>query len=293
MGGNLRIRAFLASLSIFLLSGCASLSQPFAPEERTPEERATLLPPYGQGMWVSDFHGLTFDQTTHVTDTLLAALHAEGIPASATSRNEASFVLDGSAEVIEAGDGGTQFDLRWTLSTAAGRKVGTIQETQILPAQLWRSDPNYLNQLIISTAHKIAQMARGSVLLPAWSSVVAVWPIDGAPGDGKRSLTSAVRAALAESGVSLAGENRRQDLILLGEVRLDETGAKQQEVWLSWSLIRPSGEIIGSFTQENTIPEGRMEGAWGTLAPSIAAGTAEGVVALLKRMQNKKLAKTP
>lgn len=292
MGRGLRIGAFLAGFSAFLLIGCASLPQPFAPEERTPEEEATLLPPHGQDMWVGDFRGLPPEQGMRVAGTLLATLHAEGIPASAANRNEASLVLDGSAKVTEANDEGMRFELRWTLSTAAGEAIGTVHETQTLPKELWKDDPRTLDRLAISAARKIARLARGDEPVGALSSAVAVWPIDGAPGDGKRSLTFAVRAALAEAGVPLSGGNREPGLILLGEVRLGEAKAGQQEARLSWSLIRPSGEAIGSFTQVNAIAEGQMEGAWETLAPSIAAGTAEGVVAVIKRMQREKPVKT-
>lgn len=292
MGRRLPIGALLAGLSVFLLIGCGSVPQPFAPEERTPEEKATLLPPHGQGMWVGDFSGLPAEQSTRVAGTLLATLHAEGIPASAANRNEASFVLDGGAEVTKAGDEGLALDLHWTLSTAAGEAIGTVHETQTLPAALWKDDPRTLDRLAISAARKIARLARGDEPLPTLSSAIAVWPIDGAPGDGKRSLTYAVRAALAEAGVPLSGGSREPGLILLGEVRLGQVKAGQQEVRLSWSLIRPSGEAVGSFTQVNAIPQGRMEGAWGTLAPSIAAGTAEGVVAVIKRLQREKPVKT-
>ncbi|MCE2509751.1 MAG: hypothetical protein J4G10_02045 [Alphaproteobacteria bacterium] len=283
--------AFLASLGILLLTGCG-LPHPFAPEARTPQEQAALLPPHGQGVWVGDFHGLPAEQSVRVAGTLLAALHAEGIPASAANRNEASFVLNGAADVTGDDPERVRIVLRWTLTTAAGETVGTVEETNTLPKARWENDARPLDRLALSAAGKIARLARGDEPRPPPPPAVAVWPVDGAPGDGRRALTFAVRTALADAGIPLARAGQEPGLILLGGVELDAAEAGQQEARLNWSLIRPDGETVGAFTQVNRIAAGRMDGPWGILASAIAAGTAEGVAALIERMADEKPAET-
>ena len=270
------------------MAGCAGLPHPFAPEERTPEEKAALLPPHGQGIWVGDVEGLPEKRAARVTDTLLATLHAEGIPASASNRNAASFLLNGEATLVETEDATVRLLLRWTMAGGDGRTVGTVEETETFSKAALENDPGALDALTVSAGRRIIRLVRGEAPPPSLPAV-AVWPVDGAPGDGRDSLTFAVRSALSDIGIPLARPGHAPDLILLGEVALGEAGADgKQEARLNWSLIRPSGETAGTFTQVNRIAKGRMDGVWGILASSIAAGTAEGVAALIRQIPGEK-----
>ena len=278
--------------SLCLLAACGPLAQPFAPGPRSSTEKTSLLPPQGPGLWMGNFKGLPEAQAVRVAGTVLATLHAEGIPASAANRNDASLLLNGEATATETAEG-LRLDLHWTLRTAGDETdpvLGLVHESKTLPGEDWERDPRHLDRLAVAAARKIAQLARGNAPLspapdpasdPA-SNAIAIWPIAGAPGDGQRALFFALRSAMARAGIPQVGENQEPGLILLGDVHLGDAKAGQQSVQIAWSLIRPNGKAIGAFTQKNTIPAGGMDAAWGRLAPAIAAGTVEGILALIE-----------
>ncbi len=118
---------------------------------------------------------------------------------------------------------------------------------------------------------------------------IMVPPVTGAPGDGELSLTRAVRALLAQTGVvvvdpALPPEDfdagsayTLQGLVQLGEV-LPEGG---QPIVLSWDLYSPQGNHLGNIAQQNLIEPGSLDGAWGEVAIFAAMGAVEGIFALL------------
>jgi len=289
--GNLRslYTGLGLGVGLCLLAACGPLSQPFAPGTRSNTEKTFLLPPQGPGLWMGNFKGLPKAQAVRVAGTVLATLHAEGIPASAANRNEASLLLNGEATATETA-GGLRLDLDWTLRTADG-EIGHVHESKTLPAADWERDPRHLDRLAVAAAHKIARLARGNAPLssasdPA-SEAIAIWPITGAPGDGQRALFFALRSAMARAGIPQVGENQEPGLILLGDVHTGDVKAGQQSVEIAWSLIRPDGKAVGAFTQKNTIPAGGMDAAWGRLAPAIAAGPVAGSPALIEAMRHE------
>lgn len=281
MRANLTFRLFLGGLGLGLFAACGTLSGPFTPEARTDTEKTQLFPPEGAGLWMAALRGLPPQSADRVKDALLATLEAEGIPASATNRNPASLRLDGEAERTETAPGTDHLVLRWTLRSTTGETIGTIEEAETLPAAVWESEPRHLEDMAGVAGRKLAKLARRG-----WTgqrvSTVAVRPVDGAPKDGQELLTRAVQAAIARAGVPVSFGEAEPSFVLLGEMRLGSARESRQRVEFVWTLIRPDGGAIGSFTQQNAIPEGQTTGTWGEIAPSIAAGTAEGVLALLE-----------
>ena len=59
--------------------------------------------------------------------------------------------------------------------------------------------------------------------------------------------------------------------------------AGQQRVEVSWALQRRDGREIGQVSQENAVPAGSLDGAWGDVAYAVATAAAPGVVALIER----------
>ncbi|MBT6440877.1 MAG: hypothetical protein HOK61_00495 [Alphaproteobacteria bacterium] len=118
---------------------------------------------------------------------------------------------------------------------------------------------------------------------------IAVMPVDGAPGDGREALTRAMIRSLAQAGHPVTEDFDAAALILAGSVYVAPNGAGQEAVTIEWSLMHPDGRRLGTISQENTIPAGTLDGAWGPVADAIAAGGADGIVALVQEavLQNK------
>jgi len=118
---------------------------------------------------------------------------------------------------------------------------------------------------------------------------IAVMPVDGAPGDGREALTRAMARSLKQAGHPVTEDFDAAALILAGSVYVAPNGAGQEAVTIEWSLMHPDGRRLGTISQENTIPAGTLDGAWGPVAGAIAAGGADGIVALVQEavLQNK------
>jgi len=57
----------------------------------------------------------------------------------------------------------------------------------------------------------------------------------------------------------------------------------QQAIEIVWKMRRADGSVVGTLTQNNTVPAGSLERRWGGLADAVADAVAGGVAALLNR----------
>ena len=115
--------------------------------------------------------------------------------------------------------------------------------------------------------------------------VVATVPtVRGAPGDGKTSLTSAIKSQLGTRGVKLASGVSKAAYTVRGEVKLTQANQSDKEdIAIEWRVIDPNGRKLGTVSQRNSIPKGSLNGAWGKTADAAAAAAAEGIVKLLPK----------
>ena len=100
-----------------------------------------------------------------------------------------------------------------------------------------------------------------------------VTSIAGAPGNGAKSLSIAIRRQLASRGVAITGAvngaHRVHAVVALGQA-----SNGQQPVHIEWTVTDPVGKNLGNIEQFNDVPEELLDGAWGTLAQKAAPGIA-------------------
>lgn len=115
--------------------------------------------------------------------------------------------------------------------------------------------------------------------------MVLVAPVSGAPGDGRRSLTAALKKKLYASGVKLAGGAAASGRVytIKGKASLTNAKGGKQSIRIDWQVIDPKGKKIGTVTQQNTIPKGSLNGPWGAIADAAAGAAADGIIKLLPR----------
>lgn len=115
------------------------------------------------------------------------------------------------------------------------------------------------------------------------SNGVVVAPVTGAPGDGQRSLATALKKKLYAGGVKLANGTTTNVYTVKGSVKLaDATGGKQN-IRIDWLVVDPYGKRLGTVTQQNTIPRGSLNGPWGAIADAAASAAADGILKLLPK----------
>ncbi len=120
---------------------------------------------------------------------------------------------------------------------------------------------------------------------PAATAAAAEAPIAfrgvfGAPGDGDRSLGEALRRQLIASGERLVPVGTPGAMVLAGQVE-KKSGASGDVISIAWRLEDAFGGGVGQVLQENEVPRGALDGAWGEDAGYAAEGALDGVKQLI------------
>jgi hypothetical protein len=108
-------------------------------------------------------------------------------------------------------------------------------------------------------------------------------PVSGAPGDGMKSLTAAIKKRLYAKGVKLTSVQSENTYTVKGIVSLTDASGGKQSIRIDWQVIDPSGKRVGTVSQQNTIPKGSLDGPWGAIADAAAGAAADGIVKLLPK----------
>lgn len=112
---------------------------------------------------------------------------------------------------------------------------------------------------------------------------VVVAPVSGAPGDGQRSLATALKKRLYAGGVKLANGTTAGVYMVKGSVSLVDASGGKQNIRIEWLVLDPSGRKLGTVSQQNTIPKGSLNGPWGAIADAAAGAAASGIIKLLPK----------
>jgi hypothetical protein len=127
-----------------------------------------------------------------------------------------------------------------------------------------------------AAAAPAARAAKGPV-------TTMVSPVTGAPGDGMKSLTAAIKKRLYAKGVKLTSIQSENTYTVKGVVRLTDASGGKQSIRIDWQVLDPSGKKVGTVSQQNTIPKGSLNGPWGAIADAAAGAAADGIVKLLPK----------
>jgi hypothetical protein len=115
------------------------------------------------------------------------------------------------------------------------------------------------------------------------SAGVLVQPVTGAPGDGQRSLTVALKKRLYAGGVKLANGTAVNVYMVKGSVKLSDASGGKQSIRIDWQVLDPTGKKLGTVSQQNMIPRGSLNGPWGAIADAAAGAAAAGIIKLLPK----------
>jgi hypothetical protein len=110
-----------------------------------------------------------------------------------------------------------------------------------------------------------------------------VTPVSGAPGDGKISLTKAIKQQLHAKGIRLTSKRTDSVYQVRGVVQMGKAKGESQPIRIDWRVYDPRGKRLGVVTQKNNIPPGSLNGAWGPIAGAAAGAAADGIVKLLPK----------
>jgi hypothetical protein len=271
------------SLAILALAACQPLPHPFA--GAAPPPRAAILSPRDSaGIRVGPVAGVPAASSEALSEALARALREAEIPASTAGANKASYRLFGTAHRARLADGQDGIAVEWELRTADGRSLGQAAST--VPAAAWSErDPAASAETLAAAATPvIARLIQEEPPAEAADARLAVQAVSGAPGDGDRALSRAIDGALRRVHVPIVEKPAdRASFVLAGTVAVSPPQAGKQQVSVRWALLRPDGKEIGKIDQQNAVPAGSLDHAWGDIAYAVAEAAAPGVAALIEK----------
>lgn len=107
--------------------------------------------------------------------------------------------------------------------------------------------------------------------------IFVIQTVQGAPGDGNLSLTTAIAEALRQMDAAVTVDPAQATHVVQGSVRVDTPFAGRQKVRIVWRVTTMNGEVAGQTTQENQMPQGSLDGEWGSTAGAVANAAVKGI----------------
>lgn len=270
--------------ALLLLAGCQPVPHPFADSADAPGIPA-LRPPDSVEVAVLPVTGAPEEAGSALAAAFAQALRDADVPASTEGFNRGSYRLAASAETRPLGAGRMAVTVAWQLRDAGGSVVGSGTAQRETAGELWQDGNAALAaSLAGQAAPAIADLVSGEAPLPAnVAAAVRVAGVTGAPGDGSTALARAIGTALGRAGIDVAKGSGKARFSLACQVELTPQPDGKQHVRVRWVLSGGNGKPIGQVAQENTVPAGALDGAWGDIAYAVAGAAAPGIADLIER----------
>lgn len=222
-----------------------------------------------------------------------------------TATELASFTLRGYFVAPTKDKSGNKLSYIWDVTDGAGKRVNRITGEEALAPALggdpWSPvTPQIIQAIADKTAGSLAAWlptqsqagvpvasAAGPAIAPAGGTpaalatsatttgsisgtILSVAPrVAGAPGDGNSSLASAMRRELEDKGVQFteAGQNVYR---VGADVKIKPPKDGMQAIAINWIINDPKGVEVAKITQNNEVPAGYLDKAWGQSAEDAA-----------------------
>jgi len=283
-----RIRRPAALALSALLAACQPLPHPFA-DDRPPA--ALLRIPDTAGVSIAPIEGQPQAIAAKLGAAAAAALLKREIPASDKTTGRGSYRLYGRVFETRATGGRSAVTALWRLYDAKGRTLGERHARLEATAADRRTGIDAIvERLAALSADAVAPLLTDEAPPAAATRPqqggrvrVAVRKVSGAPGDGATSLAKAITTVLQRQDLTIVDAAGKADLYVEGEVAVAPVARDKQHVKILWRVRRADGAEIGTVGQENDVPRGLLNGAWGDVAYNIAIAAGEGLRQLLAR----------
>jgi hypothetical protein len=171
---------------------------------------------------------------------------------------------------------------------ATAEKLGERTERLEAPAGDWQQGAeDAVARLAAASADRLAALLQDEPPTEAelgGHTRLLISGVEGAPGDGGQSLPRAITEILKRQDVAIVTDPQATaDLVLDAEIVVATPKAGKQNVKIVWRVRRKDGGEIGTVGQENDVPAGLLDGAWGDVAYMVAVSAQDGIMQLLAR----------
>jgi hypothetical protein len=272
--------------AILLLAACQPLPHPFA-DDVPPRGSPMLALRDTASVTIAPVEGLPRATAEKLGSAMARALQQQEIAASEKTASLGSYELIGRIQEMTPEHGKAALVALWELRDSSGQWLGERVERLEAAATDWEEGTDdAVTKLAAGSAAQLVALLRDDT--PREADVggrirLRIGAVTGAPGDGGEALASSITELLKKQDLAITDANAEADLVLGAEVTVAKPQAGKQNVKILWRLRRQDGAEIGTVGQENDIPAGLLDGAWGDVAYTVALAAQDGIIELVKR----------
>ena len=221
---------------------------------------------------------------------IASALQQREIAASDKTASIGSYELVGKiAEMPSSGDKAALVAI-WDLRDPSGQSLGEQTERlEATPRDWEEGSEDAVTHLAAASAEHLAALLQDDSPAVAEREAggrtrLLISSVAGAPGDGEESLNKAIIEILKRQDVAIVTNPQAEaDLVLSADVVVAQPKSGKQNVKIVWRVRRRDGSEIGTVGQENDVPSGLLDGAWGDVAYMVAVSAQDGIMQLVAR----------
>jgi hypothetical protein len=276
----------LAATSL-VLAACQPLPHPFADDAPRPGSPMLTLRD-NASVTIAPIDGMPRATAEKLGPAMASALQQREIAASDKTASIGSYELVGRIEEVPPSGDKAALVAVWELRDPSGQSLGERTERLEAAVHDWEEGSDKaVAQLAAASAAQLAALLQDDA--PAEAELggktrLLVRAVEGAPGDGGESLPRAITEILKRQDVAIVADPAaKADLVLDADVVVAKPKAGKQNVKIVWRVRRKDGGEIGTVGQENDVPAGLLDGAWGDVAYMVAVSAQDGIMQLVAR----------
>jgi hypothetical protein len=273
--------------SLLPAAGCQPLPHPFADD--VPRRGAAILALRDStSVAIAPIEGLPRATAEKLAPAMASALQEREIAASDKTASIGSYELLGRIQEMAPSQGKAALVVLWELRDPSGQRIGERAERADAAADDWDAgSEDAVARLAAASAAQVAALLQDEA--PSEAEIggrtrLAIGAITGAPGDGDRALVTSITEILKKQDLAIVSDPQaKADLVLDADIAVAKPKGGKQNVKIVWHVRREDGAEIGTVGQENDVPAGLLDGAWGDVAYMVAVSAQEGIMQLVAR----------
>jgi len=288
MTGSLRLHSpRMAAAAALLVAGCQPLPHPFADD--VPVRGSPILTLRDSAsVTIAPIEGMPRATAEKLGPAMASALQQREIAASDKTASIGSYELVGRIQEMPPSGGKAVLVALWELREPSGQRLGERVERLEASAGDWQQgNDDAVGRLATASAAQLAALLQDDAPTEAeigGRTRLLIRGVGGAPGDGGESLAKAITEILKKQDLAIITDPQaKADLVLDADVTVAKPKAGKQNVKIVWHVRRKDGGEIGTVGQENEVPTGLLDGAWGDVAYMVAVSAQDGIMELVAR----------
>jgi hypothetical protein len=282
-----------ATALLLLVAACQPLPHPFADDVPPPGSPLMTLRDMPT-VSIAPVEGEPPETAQRLGPAMAEALQKREIAATDRTAGLNSYQLTGRIQAMPVDGDKAAVGALWVLRAPSGKLLGERGLRVEAGAGDWqagRSDA--VARLAAAGADQIAALLEDKAPTEAAAATAGIGGgrtrlligrVEGATGDGAQALEKAIALLLQRQDIAIETDPRSAtDLVLAADVTVGPPAAGKQHVKIVWHVRRSDGGEIGTVAQENDVPAGLLDGAWGDVAYSVAIAAQDGIMVLVAR----------